>query len=210
MILARIRTCSSKAAIRYLPTTRAASPEKALGAANGSDSAYAVSAYSRITDLDHADSIYEWTFGRRAYDGSLVNQTLSKELRAELATYLASLNLTAPGGFGHLTTSNYANYLLKTILEPSATTYLRAISSSARASTTRRTLGSLVRRRRHVHLDRLPEPRRRSKDLSAFDGFSLEQPENIEFGDATTNARHFTLFSLRHATGNATSSGSAR
>jgi hypothetical protein len=40
------------------------------------------------------------------------------------------------------------------------------------------------------------------KGVPAFDTFDLTAAENIEFGDATTNARHFTLYSLRHATGN--------
>jgi BD-FAE len=176
--------------------------EQGLGAANASDSVYAVSAYSPITDLDHADGEYEWTFGAQDYNGKLVNQTLSKELRAEFATYEASLDLTSTG-FGRLTAANYANYLVKTVLEPSATKYLRSLSSSARKSylaenpwihwsdnhATFTWAGFL----NHVG---------RSKDLPAFDGFTLEHPENIEFGNATTNARHFTLFSLRHATGN--------
>jgi len=175
----------------------------ALGAANASDSVYAASAYSPITNLDHADASYEWTFGSEPYNGSLVNQTLSKELSAEFATYLASLNLTGRERFGHLTASNYANYLLETTLEPSATRYLRALSSSARTS--------YLAKNTWIHWDGRHATFTwtgflnhvgRGKDLPAFDGFSLEHPENIEFGDTTTNARHFTLFSLRHATGN--------
>ena len=107
--------------------------EQALGAASASDSVYAVSAYSPITDLDHADGAYEWTFGTQDYNGEPVNQTLSKELRAEFATYEASLDLSS-GSFGRLTAANYATYLVKTLLEPSATNYRRSLSSSARRS----------------------------------------------------------------------------
>ncbi|MDR3688704.1 MAG: hypothetical protein P4L46_04935 [Fimbriimonas sp.] len=41
------------------------------------------------------------------------------------------------------------------------------------------------------------------KSLPAFDGFAMTNAEPIEFGSKTTNARHFTDFSLQHATGNA-------
>ncbi|HEY2240914.1 MAG TPA: hypothetical protein VGI21_19080, partial [Streptosporangiaceae bacterium] len=42
----------------------------------------------------------------------------------------------------------------------------------------------------------------RSKGVPAFDAFDLSATENTVYGDATSNARHFTLYSLRHATGN--------
>lgn len=41
----------------------------------------------------------------------------------------------------------------------------------------------------------------RKKDVPAFDAFDLSAGENNEFGFGTTKARHFTLPSLRHATG---------
>jgi hypothetical protein len=44
----------------------------------------------------------------------------------------------------------------------------------------------------------------RIKGDPAFDGFDVQNAENIEFGNATTNARHFTLYSLRHQTGDST------
>ena len=40
------------------------------------------------------------------------------------------------------------------------------------------------------------------KSLPAFDDFDMKQAETILFGNKTTDARHFTNFSLRHATGN--------
>ncbi len=176
--------------------------QNALGAAQASDSVYAVSAYSPITDLDHADGAYEWTFGTQDYSGKLVNQTLSRELRTEFSTYEASLDLTS-SDFGRLTAATYANYMVKTVLEPSATKYLRSLSSSARksylaANTCIRWSGNHATFTWAGFLNHVG----RSKDLPAFDRFTFEHPENIEFGNTTTNARHFTLFSLRHATGN--------
>ena len=58
-----------------------------LGAADASDDIYAAMCYCPITNLDNADSAYEWTFG-----GS-VNSTYSSELAANFITYLNSLNL---------------------------------------------------------------------------------------------------------------------
>jgi hypothetical protein len=40
------------------------------------------------------------------------------------------------------------------------------------------------------------------KGLPAFDDFDMRQPEPNLFGNKTTEARHFTSFSLRHASGN--------
>ena len=36
----------------------------------------------------------------------------------------------------------------------------------------------------------------RMKSLTAFDDFTMKQPETGEFGNSTTDARHFTGFSL--------------
>ena len=58
-----------------------------LGAANASDDIYASMCYCPITNLDNADSAYEWTFG-----GS-VSSTYSSELAANFITYLNGLNL---------------------------------------------------------------------------------------------------------------------
>jgi hypothetical protein len=41
-----------------------------------------------------------------------------------------------------------------------------------------------------------------SAQAPASDSFTLSNAENIEFGEATSNARHFTRYSLRHAAGN--------
>jgi hypothetical protein len=39
------------------------------------------------------------------------------------------------------------------------------------------------------------------KGLPAFDDFAMRQPEPNEFGNKTTDSRHFTDFSLRQTTG---------
>lgn len=56
-----------------------------LGAANASDDIFASMCYCPITNLENADSAYEWTFG----DGSAASETLADNF----ITYLNGLNL---------------------------------------------------------------------------------------------------------------------
>jgi hypothetical protein len=81
---------------------------KAIGAANGTDNVFAVSAYCPITNLDHADMAYEWQFnGYNTYKrvtmqakNSDAPSVLSEEqikisgqLKTLFPTYINSLNL---------------------------------------------------------------------------------------------------------------------
>lgn len=170
-----------------------------LGAAEASDAVFAGSGFSPITDLDHADMAYEWAFGAVPTSSGTVDQTLSKQLKAAYATYLTSLHLDGMNGFGMLTGANLDQYLLQTFLQPAATTYLKALSGSARSSylssnrwiTWKNDKATFTFTAFAAHAGR-------SKSLPAFDSFTLDTAENIEFGTTKTNARHFTQFSLRH------------
>lgn len=175
----------------------------AIGAADASDAIFASGDWCPITDLEHADLMYEWMFGdAKLQSGALADQTISKQLQGQFPAYLASLNLHGADGFGPLTADTYRAYLVQQFLQPSATTYLKGLSSSARTaylgqnpwitwsgSAARFTFAAFVQ---HVG---------RSKDVPAFDNLKLTAAENIEFGNETSNARHFTLYSLRKATG---------
>ena len=177
---------------------------KALGAADVSDAIFASASYSPITDLDHADTAYEWMWGTLRLNGALVNQTISKQLKGNFAGYLESLSLTGLNRYGPLTSANYADYLLTTYLEPSAAKYLAALSDSARTAYLNKNTwitwsGGKATFTWPKFLDHVGS---RLKGIPAFDGFTVANAENIEFGDETVNARHFTLYSLRHATGN--------
>lgn len=177
----------------------------ALGAADASDAIYASASYSPITDLDHADMAYEWMFGSLPLDGALVDQTVSGQLATNFTGYQSALGLKGLGDFGSVTADNYSHYLLETYLQPSATAYLGALSDSAR-STYLDDNGWITwsgGQATFTWAGFLSHMGSRLKSVPAFDGFTLGNAENIEFGDATTNARHFTLYSLRHATGNA-------
>ena len=173
-----------------------------LGAADVSDAIFASASYSPITDLDHADMAYEWMWGTLPYDGATVDQTISDQLKGNFTGYLESLGLKGINGFGKLTSSNYAAYMMTNYLEPSATKYLAAFSATTRASYLNENdwitwSGGKAAFTWSGFLDHVGT---RLKTVPAFDSFTLSNAENIEFGDATTNARHFTLFSLRHAT----------
>ena len=175
---------------------------KELGAADASDAIFGTAAYCPITDLDHADVAYEWMFGATPVGSTLVDQTLSKRLQEAFATYQASLKLQGDGGFGALTADNYADYLLKTYLVPAANKYVAALSDTDRATylasnawmTWAGNTASFKFADYAVHCGRM-------KGLPAFHDFKLTAAENILFGNETTDARHFTNFSLRQAGG---------
>jgi hypothetical protein len=193
---------------------------RALGAAGTDDNVFLSASYSPITDLDHADMQYEWMYGTLPYagggtpgntsasstsgTGKLVNQTYSRQLREAFAGYMDTLALPGMGGYGTLTAENYASYLMEEYLEPSAT---RALTQTLTVAERERYLekntwitwsGGQATFTWDKFLEHIGS---RSKGVPAFDAFNLSATENSVYGDATHNARHFTLYSLRHATG---------
>ena len=174
-----------------------------IGAADASDAIFAVGAWCPITDLEHADGAYEWNWGGNALSsGKQVDQTVSKELRAQFAQYQAGLKLRGLNGFGTLTARNYDAYLVEQYLEPSATTYLAALSDAEResylaANTFIRWDG---RRAAFTWADFLTHVGARKKDTPAFDAFDLSAGENNLFGAGTTEARHFTAYGAKNDT----------
>nr|BDI54804.1 Tat pathway signal sequence domain protein [Streptomyces sp.] len=175
-----------------------------IGAADASDAIFATGAWCPITDLEHADGAYEWNWGSNATSsGSQVDQTVSKELRSQFAEYQASLRLRGLGGFGALTARNYDAYLVEQYLEPSATKYLAALSDADRTSylAANTFITWSGGRATFSWADFLTHVGARKKSTPAFDAFDLSAGENNLFGKGTTQARHFTLYSLRHESG---------
>lgn len=176
-----------------------------IGAANEKDNILAAAAFSPIADLEHADAAYEWNFGETPNQEGLVDQTLSQQLKTDFSVYQQSLHLMGKKGFGELNAENYANYLLQYFIQPSATSYLSHLSEEERKKylaenswinwNGQQTTFSFKDYVAHVG---------RMKGLPAFDDFNKKQPEPQLFGNDTINARHFTNFSLRHATGDET------
>ena len=177
---------------------------KEIGAADAKDDIFASADFCPITDLEHADIAYEWMFGGLPARNGMPDQELSGQLKQAFAAYQASLKLQGRNGFGVLTADNYGAYLLEAYLFPSANRFLKSLSEDKRkeylasnpwitwsADGARFTFPDYLK-----HIGRM-------KGLPAFDDFEARQPEPNEFGNKTTDNRHFTLFSLRHATGDA-------
>ncbi|WP_234365068.1 subtype B tannase [Streptomyces sp. RTd22] len=176
-----------------------------LGAAPASDAIFAGGAWCPIADLEHADMAYEWNWGgNKLSSGDTVDPTVSKELRSAFAEYQAALKLRGKHGFGPLTARTYDDYLVKTYLAPAATTHLKALPAADRSDYLAKNpwLTWSGDRAAFAWSDFLTHVGARKKNTPAFDPFDLSAPENNLFGTGTTQARHFTLYSLRHATGN--------
>lgn len=175
---------------------------KEIGAAHATDAVFASAPFCPIMDLEHADMAYEWMYGPLPARSGPVNQILSSQLRKAFASYQASLNIRGRNGFGALTAKNYAKYLLQYYLLPSATRFLRALPEAQRQEYLAKNKwitwsdagASFTFPDYAAHVGRM-------KGLPAFDDFDMRQPEPSLFGNRTTNARHFTGFSLRHSTG---------
>lgn len=176
---------------------------KEIGAAQAADNIFASADFCPIIDLEHADMAYEWMFGTVPSRSGLQDQELSKQLKEAFAVYQASLKLRGRSGFGTLTADNYAAYLLQTYLFPSAEKSLKALPDDKRKDYLEKNAwmkwdGSRATFSFADYLAHIG----RMKNLPAFDDFDARAPEPNLFGNKTTDSRHFTEFSLRHATGN--------
>ncbi|MFK0168680.1 subtype B tannase [Streptomyces sp. NPDC090306] len=174
------------------------------GAAPASDAVFATATWCPITDLEHADGAYEWIWGTNATQstGKTVDQTVSKALRTQFAEYQAGLRLRGLDGYGPLTARNYDDYLLRTYFQPSATKYLAALSETDRTAYLKKNTFITWSGGRATFAwdDFLTHVGARKKTAPAFDAFDLSAGENNEFGEDTTEARHFTAYSLANDT----------
>ena len=179
-----------------------------LGAADASDAILAVAAYCPITDLENADKAYEFVFGGLPVNGQCVDQAVSRELAAAFAGYQSSLNLKGLDGQA-LTSNRYQDYLLATCLQPAATTYLTGLSDQERSTylSTNPWIQWAGGSATFTFADYLAHVGSRKKTEPAFDAFDLSAGENIEFGTASTNARHFTEYSRGKDTSATASAG---
>ncbi|WP_210588905.1 subtype B tannase [Streptomyces sp. GESEQ-35] len=176
---------------------------KEIGAADASDAIFATGAWCPITDLEHADGAYEWNWGANNLStGKQVDQTVSKELQSQFAEYQASLKLRGLNRYGALTARNYDDYLLTTYLQPSAATYLAALSESDR--TTYLAENTFItwdgKKATFTWAGFLTHVGARKKTVPAFDAFDLSAGENNLFGKDTTESRHFTAYGAKNDT----------
>ena len=175
-----------------------------IGAADERDDIWAASCYSPITDLDHADMAYEWVYGPSLQNqsGQQVDQTLSAELRDLFPAYQRSLGLEGRDGSGPLTADNLGEYLVRHYLVPSATRFLMALSEGEREDyLSVRDWMDWNGERADFSFEDYQRHCGRWKGVPSFDDLELKLSEPSLFGDASTEARHFTEFGLRKATG---------
>jgi hypothetical protein len=173
-----------------------------LGAADEDDIIYASADFCPITDLEHADMAYEWEFKTSPFKGDLVNQELSQQLKNAFAEYQASLNLQDENCFGNITADNYGQFLVKTYLIPSASKYLHALTEVERSGyLANKTWIDWSDDSATFTFEDYAANVGRLEDVPAFDAFSLDSRANKLFGNETTNARHFTNYSLRQTCG---------
>ncbi len=192
---------------------------KALGAAPARDNIFAVSAYCPITNLEHADSAYEWQFNgvndykkfdmsmldynvqRREVAGTLTTAQIdiSDALKAQFPAYLDSLGLREPQGQA-LTLDAAGNGSFKTYIK------LLVIASAQTALDAGQNLSALdwltVANGKVTSLDfdRYVRYAGRQKLPPAFDALDLSSGENQLFGTETIDKQHFTTFSQRRST----------
>ena len=179
-----------------------------LGAASADDNVFLSACYSPITDLNHADGQYEWMWSTLSLQSGSLNKAVSAALKEQFATYQSSLALSGINGYGTLSSDNYSAYMMKEYLVPAATDALaKVLTSSERTAYLAKTTWITYsgNEASFSWTNFLEHVGTRMKSAPAFDTFDLSAAENIEFGDDKTNARHFTLYSLRHATGNSSS-----
>jgi hypothetical protein len=176
---------------------------KEIGAAEADDNIYASACYSPATDLDHNDMAYEWMYGKAPLaSGELVNQELSRQLKALFVEYQASLKLQGKNGFGIITADNYDKYILQYYLIPSANKYLKALTDAKRNEylaknkwlTWNGNSASFVFADYAAHTVR-------QRGIPGNDNFDMTDSKPILFGNKTTDARHFTNFTLQKTTG---------
>ncbi len=180
---------------------------KDIGAAEERDDIFASSCYCPITNLDHADAAYEWTFGGlseykfRGRSGKLSEDqvNISDALKRQFPAYLDSLALKTDEG---------APLSLDENGEGSFKDYVKsfAIASAQKALDDGKDLSSYpwltIEEKTVKDLDfgQFIKFMGRGKTPPAFDALDLRSPENNLFGTALVDNQRFTEYSREHST----------
>jgi hypothetical protein len=176
---------------------------KEIGAAEEQDNIFASGCGSPVTDLDHADLSYEWAFGASKSRSGSVDPKISAALRSAFPAYEASLDLQGKNGFGPVTADNLDAYLVREYFGPAATQYLLKLPEDKRVAYLQQNpwLKWDGKTAQFSYIELAAQHITRMKLPPAFDSLTLRSPETNEFGDKTTDSRHFTDFSLQQGTG---------
>ncbi|MCD8075716.1 MAG: alpha/beta hydrolase [Lachnospiraceae bacterium] len=189
---------------------------EALGAAVERDDVLAASCYCPITNLDHADSAYEWQFyGVNSYyrrrlnvldhtysdeEGKLSDFQIqvSGEERTQFPDYVNSLNLKGLDGKAlTLETDGEGSFkeYIKDLVKESA----QAALDNGENIEDKKWLVVCEGRVESVDFGGFVRDITRMKLPPAFDGLDLDNYENDLFGDAEHDCCHFTQYSADHS-----------
>lgn len=179
---------------------------KALGAAEERDDIFAASCYCPITDLDHADTAYEWLFnGINQYESWGGSRSLTPEqiqisgqLKELFPPYLNSLGLKKSDGTV-VTLDADGNGAFKDYVKSFV------IAAAQQAVNGGKDLSGLtwitLQNGTVTDMDfgKFIGYATRKKSAPAFDSLDDNAPEVNLFGSATINNQHFTHFSKDHS-----------
>ena len=213
-----------KAAVRYLRYNDNKMPGRGDRIiSNGTSAGGAVSAYCPITNLENANTAYEWMFNdvktykkieismldynveRKYTEGTLTDDEIlrSNDLKKMFPDYVNSLKLKDKNG-KLLTLDKDGNGSFKNQIKQyyidSANTALKKGTDLSEFDFLTIKNGKVV----DLDYDKYIAYMGRQKTPGAFDNMDLSTGENNEFGDETTNNKHFTEYMLEHSTVNGT------
>lgn len=197
-----------------------------LGAANATDDIYAVSAYCPITNLENANTAYEWMYGdvneytkidvsmldynvQRTYEtGTLTDseKEISKDLRKMFPLYVNSLNIKDENGNWLYLDENGNGTFKDKIKEYYIESANKAVKQGKLDLTNYREEypylvvdnGIVV----DIDYDKYIQSVGRMKLPGAFDNVDMSTGENNLFGDSKTDNKHFTEYMYEHSTVN--------
>ena len=192
---------------------------RALGAANATDDVFAVSAYCPITNLEHADAAYEWQFNgvndyekidismldyhvqRKTVRGTQTAEQmrLSDGLKNLFPAYVNSLKLKNAQGVA-MTLDNNGNGSFKAQIESMLAQSAQKALDEGKDLSGQTWLTIENGKIKAADFSAYAKFVGRQKTAPAFDGVDLSTGENNLFGDAQTQAKHFTAFGAQNNT----------
>jgi hypothetical protein len=186
---------------------------KDLGAANGTDDVFGVSAYCPITNLDHADMAYEWQFygintykkggpmqpvGQGALNLNSQQIAVSEKLKKQFPEYVNGLNLKDKNG-NLLTLDSNGNGNFKELVKSYVLASAQKELDKGTDLSSRNFLTIKDGKAVAIDFDAYVKYMERQKTPPAFDALDLSTPENMEFGTAATDKQHFTDFGFTNS-----------
>ena len=192
---------------------------RALGAVNATDDVFAVSAYCPITNLEHADAAYEWQFNgvndyekidismldyrvqRKTVRGTQTAEQirLSDSLKNLFPAYVNSLKLKNAQGVP-MTLDKNGNGSFKAQIESMLAQSAQKALDEGKDLSGQTWLTIENGKVKAADFSAYAKFVGRQKTAPAFDGVDLSTGENNLFGDAQTQAKHFTAFGAQNST----------